>query len=239
MIRELRIAGQARSVQVRRDDAALHRAVDAVARAVARAADHLGQRLRRRAENRSAAVVFEARQSFRAARAVEAGIPPRRWSACPAATSSRRAARRRRPAHPTTSRTNAPAPESPRRSPAPARPVPPPPADRDSGSGAWSPIAARSPPPRRACTGPSSTGTGSASVISTISASKPRSRNRCRNTTELPPSPYVPITSGSTSPIRTVDSATGLPSRPARMFGSAAGTRCSSRPPRRVPAGRT
>src|SRR5881398_460519 len=42
-----------------------------------------------------------------------------------------------------------------------------------------------------------------------ISASKPRSRNRCRNTTALPPSPYVPITSGSTSPIRTVESATG------------------------------
>src|ERR1700759_296285 len=52
----------------------------------------------------------------------------------------------------------------------------------------------------------SSDGTGSASVISTISASKPLSRNRCRSTTELPPSPYVPITSGSTSPIRTVDS---------------------------------
>src|SRR4029077_3778348 len=44
-----------------------------------------------------------------------------------------------------------------------------------------------------------------------ISASKPRSRNRCRNTTELPPSPYVPITSGSTSPIRTVESDTSGP----------------------------
>src|SRR5215218_4843344 len=41
----------------------------------------------------------------------------------------------------------------------------------------------------------------------TISAWKPLSRNRCRITTELPPSPYVPITSGSTRPIRTVESA--------------------------------
>src|SRR5690349_4788811 len=45
----------------------------------------------------------------------------------------------------------------------------------------------------------------------TISASKPLRRNRCRITTELPPSPYVPMTSGRTSPIRTVDSATARP----------------------------
>ena len=64
VVRQLRIAGQARPVQVRGDDAALHRAVDAVARPVARAADHLRERLAPRAENRSAAVVFEARQSF-------------------------------------------------------------------------------------------------------------------------------------------------------------------------------
>src|SRR5690349_23168119 len=61
-------------------------------------------------------------------------------------------------------------------------------------------------------------GTGSSSVISTISASKPRSRSRCRSTTELPPSPYVPMTSGSTSPIRTVESATAAPSeRPVQL----------------------
>src|SRR6202035_3277876 len=51
-------------------------------------------------------------------------------------------------------------------------------------------------------------GTGSDNVISTIEASIPRSSNRCRSTTALPPSPYVPITSGSTSPIRTAESAT-------------------------------
>src|SRR6187200_478950 len=61
-------------------------------------------------------------------------------------------------------------------------------------------------------------GTGSSSVISTISASKPLSRNRCRSTTELPPSPYVPITSGSTNPIRTVESATAAPpERPVQL----------------------
>src|SRR3954467_11271328 len=45
--------------------------------------------------------------------------------------------------------------------------------------------------------------------MSMTSASKPLRCNRWRNTTELPPSPYVPITSGSTRPIRTVESATG------------------------------
>ena len=49
-------------MQVGGDDAALHRAVDAVAGAVARALGHRAQRLGVGAQNRSAAVVFEARQ---------------------------------------------------------------------------------------------------------------------------------------------------------------------------------
>src|SRR4051812_42675995 len=49
--------------------------------------------------------------------------------------------------------------------------------------------------------------------MSMTSASKPLRCNRCRSTTELPPSPYVPITSGSTSPIRTVESPTAAPAQ--------------------------
>ena len=64
MIRELGITGQARAMQIRGDDAALHRAVDAVTRAIARTRDHPGQRLRIGAENRTAAVVFKAGEFF-------------------------------------------------------------------------------------------------------------------------------------------------------------------------------
>src|SRR3954462_5761739 len=49
--------------------------------------------------------------------------------------------------------------------------------------------------------------------MSMTSASKPLAGNPWRRPTELPPSPYVPITSGSTRPIRTVESDTAGPAQ--------------------------
>ena len=62
MVGQLGIAGQAATVQVGGDDAALHRAVEPVTGPVARSLRHRGQRPGGRAQNRSAAVVFETGQ---------------------------------------------------------------------------------------------------------------------------------------------------------------------------------
>ena len=56
---QFRVAGQAGPVQIGRDHAALHRTVKAVTHPITGALDHCRQRLCCRAQNRSAAVVFE------------------------------------------------------------------------------------------------------------------------------------------------------------------------------------
>ena len=68
VVGQLRVAGQTWAVQIRRHHAALHRAVKAVPRPVARAADHFREWLDRRPENGSAAVVFEAGEPLRESR---------------------------------------------------------------------------------------------------------------------------------------------------------------------------
>ena len=117
--RPVRDCGPGSSLQVGGDDAALHRAVDAVAGAVA--APVTAASGRASAPSTVPPRWFSNPVSGWVSPPTSGSRRPRRWSAWAAATSSRRAARPRRRAPPPRSRTSGRAPGWPRRSPAPAR----------------------------------------------------------------------------------------------------------------------